>query len=226
MSGVEEVPLVAVAGLVVVLAAAWLWATQGAPAAEKFVRDVGQRIHDAFPDEEPTAAEPCPPAPDEPPSEGPKPELPPGGAPEPDPKPPPWIPPIFSSTHKPVIPGQQYTDQTCSNERLGQLRDQLSKNKEAAGGSGLPFKPPKRPYDESDPAQAAKKKLLCDDLRERERAWQDLIKTRDQIQDECFNSPKTTEDEKKRDDDHKRARKEADQALENIRKDIAFYGCP
>jgi hypothetical protein len=130
-----------------------------------------------------------------------------------------------TSTYKPVIPGQKYSDQTCLDETREQLQEQLNKDKKACA-SRLPFKPPKRPFDESDPAQAAKKKLLCDDLRRREQAWQDLIKTRDQIQDECFNSPKTTQDEIERDEVHQQASTEAAQALENVRKDIAFYGCP
>jgi hypothetical protein len=109
---------------------------------------------------------------------------------------------------------------------LAQLRQQLTDNKKKVGAPKLPFKPPKKPFDESDPAQAAKKKLLCDYLRQKEQAWEELIKTRNQIQDECFNSPKTDNEQRKRDDDHKRARKEAEEALENVREDLKKYGCP
>lgn len=133
--------------------------------------------------------------------------------------------PTEQCPHKAVIPDQEYTDQTCLDERLGQLQDQLKDNKKPSSKK-LPFKPSKRPYDESNPAQRAKKKLLCDYLREREQAHKDLIKTRDQIQEECFNSPKTTEDEKERDDSHKTERRHAEDALKKIQNQIAKDGCP
>jgi hypothetical protein len=173
----------------------------------RIIDQAARKIEQDFADNPPSAEQPCPEQP-------------------PAPKPVPFVPPIIPSTQKQVIPGQKYTDQTCSNERLGQLNDQLTKNKKAAAGTSLPFKAPKRPYDESDPAQAAKKELLCKNLREREKAWEDLIKTRDQIQSECFNSPKTTQDEQDRDRVHQDAREQAAKALANIRSDLAFYGCP
>lgn len=107
---------------------------------------------------------------------------------------PPGTPPasLTIGTMKPVIPGQKWSDQTCADQRREELQKELDEKKKVQR-----VQVPKKP-----PADAAKKAKLCAQLDKREKNLVDLMAQRQKIQDECFASPKNTQDEKDRQQAH------------------------
>jgi hypothetical protein len=122
-----------------------------------------------------------------------------------------------SATYKPVIPNQQYSDQTCTDQELEgyqKVKDQIEDDIDDAPGYQLP----KKPY--QDPIKQTK---LCDKLRNKKDLLQKLLDIRRIIDKQCFNSPKSTDDEKVRDDGHKKQIDNLKDALKNIDADIEKY---
>lgn len=122
---------------------------------------------------------------------------------------------------KPVIPGQKWSDQTCTNAELQVLHAE----KDAKCGAIQTAQIPKKPYGDPLGKGAAKLKRLCGNLRSRETGLKECLNARQKIQDECFNSPKKTQDEIDRDDAHKQEVARINVALAKTQKAISDFGC-
>lgn len=119
---------------------------------------------------------------------------------------PPGTPPasLTIGTMKPVVPGQMYSDQTCTDAQ----RDTLKKQKDAACKLRACPPVPKRPYAPRIAAEApgsrAHAKLttahtkLCACLKLKTQDFVNCLNARQKIVDDCFASPKNTQDEKDR----------------------------
>jgi uncharacterized protein DUF4150 len=108
---------------------------------------------------------------------------------------PPGTPPASMTigTVKPVIPGQLYSDQTCTDADRDTLHQDIENKKKITR-----VQVPKRP-----PTDPAKKALVCSRLAQRKQDLADLMAARQKLQDECFSAmgPKT-KDERARQDAH------------------------
>jgi hypothetical protein len=124
--------------------------------------------------------------------------------------------------YRALVPGQRYSDQTCSNSEL----DALHAKKDSICNSVQTVQPPKKPYADPNGADAAKQKRLCDNLRQKEQDLKDCIKARQDVQDACFKSPKNTPDEIARDDAHKGQMEQLNRALAKTQQQILDFGCP
>jgi len=88
---------------------------------------------------------------------------------------------------KPVIPGQKYTDQTCTDAE----RDALHKDIDKKCKKDM-SKVPLRQDIASYATDAAAKKRVCAGLRKKEQQYFLCLAARQKMQDDCFSSPKTT----------------------------------
>jgi hypothetical protein len=116
---------------------------------------------------------------------------------------------------KPVIPGQKYSDQTCTDADRDTLHDDINRKK-AIQKVQVPKKPP------TDPTKKGK---LCAQLSQREQDLGALLAARQKLQDECFASPKNTQDEKDRQKAHDDEYANVHKAYTNTRADKASMGC-
>jgi RHS repeat-associated protein len=98
------------------------------------------------------------------------------------------VPAVMSlKAYKPVIPGQKYSDQTCTDQEREALHADLNEKKKIQKVQ-VPKKPP------TDPIKRAK---LCEQLRKREADLVALLAARQKMQDHCFASaaPKTADEQ-------------------------------
>jgi hypothetical protein len=61
---------------------------------------------------------------------------------------------------------------------------------------------------------------LCQKLNDMLKEREALLEVRNEMQKRCFNSPKTTDDEKERDDGHKRQIGEAQKSIDSLKEQI------
>jgi hypothetical protein len=106
---------------------------------------------------------------------------------------PPGTPPASMTVGsvKPVIPGQLYSDQTCTDQERDNLHDDINRKKRITRVQ-VPKKPP------SDPR---KKALVCGRLAQRRADLEALLAARQKLQEECFAAmgPHTPDEESRQD---------------------------
>lgn len=133
-----------------------------------------------------------------------------------------------ATAFKPVIAGQEFSDQTCTDTEREEItaRQQAIKDRLEDIGS---VQVPKTPYktqlanatdDKTKNKILKRQQQLCDVLRRQLEALEDLKKVRDEMQERCFNSPKVTDDEKQRDKGHKEQIDALNKAIERVKKAI------
>ena len=100
---------------------------------------------------------------------------------------------------KPVIPGQLYSDQTCTDADRQKHHDEVDKKCKQEIAK---VQVPKKVCGPGEKNRANKVKRLCDGLAKRKTAFEACLKAGQKMQDECFASPKNTQDEKDRQKAH------------------------
>jgi hypothetical protein len=117
-------------------------------------------------------------------------------------------------TMKPLVTGH-YSDQTCTDTEREALHQDLE-NKKAVKKVQVPKKAP---------TDAKMKAKLCADLAQREQDFVALLNARQKMQDECFASPKNTQDEKDRQDAHVKEYAAVYKGYQGTKNDQAAMGC-
>jgi hypothetical protein len=128
---------------------------------------------------------------------------------------------ISAGAFKPVVPGQRYSDQTCTDAELKTLHDEKDKKCGAIQTAQIPQKV----YPDPLGKDKNKKAMLCKNLRAREQGLQECLAARQAVQDECFNSPKNTQDEKDRAQAHADEVGRLQGALATTQQAIKDFGC-
>lgn len=117
---------------------------------------------------------------------------------------------------KPVVPGQLYSDQTCTDKERDDLHNDIDQKKKIQKAQ-VPKKPP---------TDAVKKGKLCGQLAQRASDIRALLAARQKMQDDCFAAmgPKTP-DERARQDAHDVEYGNVHKALTSTRVDQTAMGC-
>ena len=131
---------------------------------------------------------------------------------------PPGTPPASMTVGavKPVIPGQMYSDQTCTDKERDDLHDDINRKKKIKK-----VQVPERP-----PTDAQKKGIVCSGLTQRKADTEALLAARQKLQDECFAAMGPhTPDEEARQDAHDKEYKAVHKSYMDTVADRARMGC-
>ena len=134
-----------------------------------------------------------------------------------------------SPNYLPVIPDQKYTDQTCTDAVREAIHAQLEAIKDQRAQLGRLPQIPKKGYnqqlaeapdDKVKNSILRKQQVLCGKLNEALSLAKELLRIRNLMQSECFNSPKNTQDEKDRDVEHQKQVKGLNNQIKELLKAI------